>query len=71
MFKNAVRSVRIIKNTTTVQLGKLMDLSKIFIKEPFEKKTEEPLQLNRNHIRIVAGFSTGHCTLKKHLQEIG
>ena len=35
------------------------------------KRTSELMLLNREKVRIVTGFLTGHCKLGKHLRQLG
>ena len=35
------------------------------------KRTTELMLLNRDKVRVVTGFLTGHCRLGKHLRQLG
>jgi ribonuclease HI len=45
--------------------------SKAFIGTLCQKKTEELFLMNRNQLRIITGFLTGHAPVKNHLHKIG
>lgn len=45
--------------------------SKLLLGQYNQKRSEECLRLPRNRLRILTGFLTGHCRLRKHLKNIG
>lgn len=45
--------------------------SKLMMGRPCPSLTEEVLRLSRKKLRAVTGLITGHCTLRKHLHNMG
>lgn len=45
--------------------------SRLFIHGPSRTRTLKLLQLNKKQLRKVVGLFTGHCQLRKHLNNIG
>ncbi|CAH2241509.1 jg10676 [Pararge aegeria aegeria] len=41
--------------------------SKLFLKSFYKKKTKQLMSRSRTNIALVAGITTGHCLLNRHL----
>lgn len=52
------------------RIGKY-EQSRLYLREPLPRLTQEILKLSKKHARLVVGVLTGHCTLNKHLNRMG